>query len=168
MTDNSTKMIADFLESNTAPPVILCIGTDKVSGDSFGPTVGTLLTQVYKLPYFVYGTLERPVTALNLLKTIEFIRFKHSSQPIIAVDCALGKADEIGKLNIVKGGIRAGLGVGKHFPPVGELSITAVVEKKETPHLLSSVKQAVVIKLAIEACNALTLSSKERLLHLTV
>lgn len=155
MTNNSHKMIADFISRNTSPPVILCIGTDKVSGDAFGPTVGTLLRSVYRPPFFVYGTLEHPVTALNLLKTIEFLRYKHEGQAIIAVDCALGKEDEVGSLRIFSGGLRAGLGVGKKLPPVGELSVTAVVERLKCPHLLNSVKQSLVLKLAIEACEAI-------------
>ncbi len=155
MTDKATKMIADFIASNTLPPVIICIGTDKVSGDAFGPTVGTLLTRLYRPPCFVYGTLDRPITAVNLLHAVDFVRSKHNGQPIIAVDCALGKSNEIGALNVFKGGLRAGLGVGKRLPPVGELSVTAVVEELKSSHLLSAVKPKLVLSLAIDTCNAI-------------
>ena len=53
MDKDCSTMIAEFVQSNTQPPIILCVGTDKVSGDSLGPTVGTLLTESYHIPTFV-------------------------------------------------------------------------------------------------------------------
>jgi hypothetical protein len=42
----------------------ICIGTDRSSGDSLGPFVGTYLNEMgYKN---VYGTLDEPVHAMNL------------------------------------------------------------------------------------------------------
>ena len=43
-------------------PVILCIGTDKVPGDSLGPVVGDLLIMKYNIDAFVYGHAQSPST----------------------------------------------------------------------------------------------------------
>ena len=49
------------------PPVVLCIGTDRVTGDSLGPLVGTFLHAYGSDRYLsIYGTLDFPVHALNL------------------------------------------------------------------------------------------------------
>ncbi|MCX7773123.1 MAG: spore protease YyaC, partial [Clostridia bacterium] len=48
------------------PVVVMCIGTDRSTGDSLGPLVGDMLTK-WKLPGVqVYGTLDNPVHARNL------------------------------------------------------------------------------------------------------
>src|SRR5690625_3154973 len=66
--------------------IVLCIGTDRSTGDSLGPLTGTLL-QNKKLRYMnVYGTLHEPVHALNLESYISLIQREHSFPFIIAVD----------------------------------------------------------------------------------
>ena len=62
----TAESIADFLKNDTLVPVALCIGTDRVIGDALGPVVGELLVSAFNAPFFVYGTLASPVTALNL------------------------------------------------------------------------------------------------------
>ncbi|NSJ87437.1 DUF1256 domain-containing protein [Blautia hansenii] len=53
-------------EKNFSELVILCIGSDRITGDSLGPLVGHSLSR-FSLPHArVYGTLDRPVHALNL------------------------------------------------------------------------------------------------------
>ena len=47
-------------------PVLLCIGSDRVTGDSLGPMVGSPLEERYKKSIPVFGTLKMPVHALNL------------------------------------------------------------------------------------------------------
>ena len=145
----SSKIIAEFFAKDTLPPVIVCIGTDKVVGDSLGPTVGTLLTKCYCSPCFVYGTLDRPITALNLTKTANFIRYRHPRQRVLAIDCAVGKASEVGNINLSSGGIKAGSGVGKNIPEIGDFSVTCVIAPKEKAHLLHEVQPKAVFSLAV-------------------
>jgi|GEM_PF-2945695 len=45
-----------FLKDSPGTPVILCIGTDRSTGDALGPLVGTMLSQ-HSLRAAVYGTL---------------------------------------------------------------------------------------------------------------
>ena len=64
--------LSQLLARYPLPPVYLCIGSDRVTGDSLGPLVGTLLLKVQPtLP--VIGTLTDPVHALNL--NTQILRF---------------------------------------------------------------------------------------------
>ena len=47
--------------------VFLCIGTDRSTGDSLGPLIGYKLNQMKISKATVFGTLERPVHAMNLV-----------------------------------------------------------------------------------------------------
>ena len=51
---------------NNRPIVFVCIGTDRSTGDSLGPLIGTLLVEKNIHPFHVYGSLENPIHALNL------------------------------------------------------------------------------------------------------
>lgn len=155
MNEACIRIIDSFLKTNTLPPVVLCIGTSKVSGDALGPTVGTLLRDCYRLPAFVYGTLSRPVTALNLRSAASFIASRHKGSPLIAVDCALGSAEEVGSVRASLGPIRAGAGVGKTLPAVGDLSVTAVVATKSEAHLLGLVPVSEVVSLSVRTASAI-------------
>ena len=46
--------------------IILCIGSDRSTGDSLGPLVGHELNKYHLNNITVYGTLEDPVHAANL------------------------------------------------------------------------------------------------------
>jgi len=48
---------------STEPPVILCVGSDRLTGDALGPLVGSFLTKDYNVPTYVYGTLAVTVRA---------------------------------------------------------------------------------------------------------
>ena len=53
-----------LVKTFSAPPVILCIGSDLAIGDSLGPICGTMLKEKKSDPNaFIYGTLKSPVTA---------------------------------------------------------------------------------------------------------
>lgn len=108
--------------------VILCIGTDRSTGDCLGPLVGHKLMFNYFLKNVsVYGTLKNPVHAKNLKENVDII-YKNVPNPyIIAVDASLGKCENIGKINLYKGPLYPGAGVNKDLIPVGDISITGIV-----------------------------------------
>ncbi len=108
--------------------VILGIGTDKCIGDCLGPLVGTIL-QNKNIGFPVYGTLRRPLHALNLKERVSYIKAKHPDSFIIAIDACLGEDDDIGTIQTRNGPIDPGKGVGKNLPSVGDLSIIGIVEK---------------------------------------
>ncbi|MBU4534126.1 MAG: spore protease YyaC [Eubacteriales bacterium] len=115
------------LEAGQRPIVLLCIGTDRSTGDSLGPLVGSLLSATGQNLFSVYGTLEEPVHATNLEQVMAVIRETYQNPYIIAVDACLGNQENIGYVNIVDGPLKPGAGVKKTLPSVGELHITGVV-----------------------------------------
>lgn len=121
----------------SALPVILCIGTDRLIGDSLGPMVGTMLTRLCKnLPDsqrpFIYGTLHSTVHALNLTETNIQIKKRHPDCPVIAVDASLGSYDHIGSVTIRPGSLYPGAGVHKTLPPTGDIAITGITNSEST------------------------------------
>ncbi|MGG7144972.1 spore protease YyaC [Clostridium nigeriense] len=111
--------------------VFLCIGTDRCTGDSLGPLVGYKLKSFYKgLPknnIYIYGSLESPVHSKNILDIIDKIKMNFNNAYIIAIDSRLGKINNIGKVFIENKPISPGLALNKNLPPVGDLSITGIV-----------------------------------------
>lgn len=114
-------------ESNKKSIVVLCIGTDRSTGDSLAPLVGHQLKSLSYRRLNVYGNLHEPVHAKNLVDTINTIKLKHKDSLIIAIDAALGRIDHIGQVTVGEGSIKAGTGVGKDLPPVGDIAISGVV-----------------------------------------
>ena len=78
--------LSQLLARYPLPPVYLCIGSDRVTGDSLGPMVGSALEERYKKSIPVFGTLKMPVHALNLEETIDAIHLHFPDHPLIAVD----------------------------------------------------------------------------------
>jgi putative sporulation protein YyaC len=108
------------------PIVIVCIGTDRSTGDCLGPLVGFNIKE--KLTHFhVYGTLKDPVHAVNLEETLEFINEKHQKPFIIAIDACLGRIKSVGYIQVADGSIKPGAGVNKVLPAVGDMHITGIV-----------------------------------------
>ncbi|MBM7567940.1 spore protease YyaC [Paenibacillus sacheonensis] len=107
--------------------VVVCVGTDRSTGDSLGPLVGTSLSK-YRSPFFdLYGTLEEPVHAMNLDETLIDIN-KHIRKPfVIGIDACLGQAASVGCIQVGTGPVRPGAGVNKDLPPVGDIHITGIV-----------------------------------------
>lgn len=107
--------------------VVLCIGTDRVTGDSLGPLIGYKLSRKFLPLYTVYGTLDTPVHALNLAETVDKIKEKHPDNCIIAIDASLGSRDHLGFVTLKNGSIQPGAGVRKTLTTVGDISITGIV-----------------------------------------
>lgn len=109
------------------PRVLLCIGTDRSTGDCLGPLVGSKIDLLKQEFFEVYGTLDNPVHASNLKDTIEKIYCKYKNPLIIAVDACLGRIENVGCINLGDGSLSPGAGVNKNLPPVGQIHITGIV-----------------------------------------
>lgn len=107
--------------------VLLCIGTDRSTGDCLGPLVGSQLSREHQEFFHIYGTLDHPVHAANLQENIDTIKQKYKRPFIVAIDACLGSPDNIGCINICDGPLQPGAGVNKSLPPVGDIYITGIV-----------------------------------------
>jgi putative sporulation protein YyaC len=107
--------------------ILLCIGTDRSTGDCLGPLVGSKLSAIGQNFFHIYGTLEHPVHASNLKQKLEDIYRYHENPLIIAVDACLGSLENVGCVNIGDGSLQPGAGVNKNLPPVGKIHITGIV-----------------------------------------
>lgn len=109
------------------PIVFVCIGTDRSTGDSLGPLIGTLLAEKNITPFHVYGTLNDPIHALNLAERLDEIHTKHPNPFIIGIDACLGRMKSVGVIQVGDGPVKPGSGVKKDLPPVGNIHITGIV-----------------------------------------
>ncbi|MGE5449868.1 MAG: spore protease YyaC [Methanomassiliicoccales archaeon] len=107
--------------------IVLCIGTDRSTGDALGPLTGTRLRGLGLPDSCVYGTLDDPVHATNLSEVLTMIRSHYENPLVIPVDACLGKIDRVGNLNIRCGTLSPGTAVKKDLPAVGEFHISGNV-----------------------------------------
>lgn len=151
--------IATFLLDCKVKPVVLCVGCDRITGDSLAPMVGELLTHKYNLPAFVYGNLDHNITAQNLSETVQKIKLWHEDSPIIVVDAVLGDEGEVGQIKYYKGGCYPAGAFNKFAGLIGDYSLLGVVEStgisKHT--FLASVKLKIVTTLAEKISKAIAL-----------
>ncbi len=108
-------------------PVVLAIGTDRSTGDSLGPLVGSRLSEFSANSFPIYGTLEEPIHAVNLRETLRVIQEEVPHPLIIAVDACLGQLKNVGSVNMGRGSLTPGTGVNKVLPPVGEIYFSGIV-----------------------------------------
>jgi putative sporulation protein YyaC len=111
--------------------VFVCIGTDRSTGDSYGPLVGRALNEMisrYSIEdVSVYGTLHEPVHAVNLDDTIERIKRDHPGATVVAIDACLGRLKSVGHVILKEGSLNPGAGVKKELTPVGDFHLAGVV-----------------------------------------
>ena len=130
--------------------VFLCIGTDRSTGDSLGPLIGYKLNQMKISKATVFGTLERPVHAMNLENYMAVLRTCYQDDLIVAVDASVGNREHVGYVTLGKGALKPGLGVSKELRSVGDIFITGIVGScgNYDPLMLQSVRLSVVMQMA--------------------
>lgn len=126
--DLLSEQLLSIIPSLTGRPIVfVCIGTDRSTGDSLGPLVGTLLEEKCIPSFYVYGTLEDPIHAVNLHEKLKEINLKHLDPYMIGIDACLGRIKNIGVIQVGNGPVKPGAGVNKELPAVGEIHITGIV-----------------------------------------
>lgn len=130
--------------------VILCIGSDRSTGDCLGPLVGHKLRLIKYRDVSIYGTLEEPVHAKNLEEMVDSIYKNHEHPFIIAIDASLGSLQSIGCISIGDGPLLPGAGVYKELPPVGDMHITGTVNLSGFMEflILQSTRLSLVMKMS--------------------
>lgn len=131
--------------------VFVCIGTDALILDSFGPMVGTMLKQ--KNPnLIIYGTLDDPITALNLKDKKKYISKKHSKSIIIAIDAALSdNSEDVHRVILNDTPIKPGEAFNKKLPKIGTYSIKGITG--HTNNNISNGRIRYIYKMAEQVAN---------------
>lgn len=91
----------------------------------------------YKLRYLfkdikeveIYGHLDENISANNVNSVITYIQRKYNNPFIIAIDSAISKKDNIGKIIVESNGMYFGKALNKKLNYVGDLSIKGVVSQ---------------------------------------
>ncbi len=122
-----SKLTDKFRSSKYRPAVLVCIGTDRSTGDALGPLIGTNLSRMGLNRLHILGTLDNPVHATNLAETLQYIQEAYRNPYIIGIDACLGKTDSIGVITLTEAPLLPGSGVNKQLPEVGEISLTGIV-----------------------------------------
>ena len=124
------KTLRDIVSKNILPHqeiVILCIGSDRSTGDSLGPLIGHQFKSYISPGLYLIGDLQHPVHAANLIYCLNTIKKTFDDPFIIAIDASLGKEEHIGFMTLATGPLKPGLGVKKKLPEVGNIHITGIV-----------------------------------------
>ncbi|KKM11581.1 sporulation protein [Clostridiales bacterium PH28_bin88] len=122
-----SQHLQELNPTGSRPVVVVAIGTDRSTGDSLGPLVGTKLAMHRPEGLYVYGTLDDPVHASNLAEKLDLINRSHVHPLIVAIDACLGQTDSVGSITLASGAVKPGAGVNKSLPPVGEVHFTGIV-----------------------------------------
>lgn len=157
ITNIISNTLISYLPTNLSSIVVLCIGTDRSTGDSLGPLTGTLLANMHPRHIHVYGTLHEPVHAINLEDKVDEIYGTFHQPYIIAVDAALGKVDSVGNIFTYNDSLQPGSALNKNLPKVGDASITGVVNVGGMMEyaVLQSTRLAIVYDMAKEVARTL-------------
>lgn len=106
---------------------IICIGSDKHLLDCFGPLTGTMIEAISPdIP--LYGTLDKPLHALNLISGLKEIRESSKGKKLLAIDAAVGKWDELGYIHFRRGSLLPGKAYGRRLPSIGDYFVTGIVD----------------------------------------
>lgn len=109
------------------PLIFVCIGTDRSTGDSLGPLIGSRMKRTHLPNLHVFGTLDQPVHAVNLMTTYNHIKKTYNNPFIIGIDACLGRYNSVGMITVGEGPVLPGAGVNKDLPPIGDIHLTGVV-----------------------------------------
>ncbi|SDO44825.1 spore protease YyaC [Alkalicoccus daliensis] len=122
-----SEQLRSKIPADSRPLVLICIGTDRSTGDSLGPLTGTFLKERRLSHFHVYGTLEAPVHAKNLQEVLQTVQEDHQDPFVIAVDACLGSYQNVGTIVLGDGPLLPGSALGRDLPPVGDIYLTGIV-----------------------------------------
>ncbi|MFZ3577682.1 spore protease YyaC [Virgibacillus sp. DJP39] len=166
LTKLMSKQIISWLPNLPKEYVVICIGTDRSTGDSLGPLTGAYLQDYHPKHITVYGSLHEPVHATNLESYIQLIHNKHRNPFIIGVDACLGKSTSVGNIILGKGALKPGAALNKSLPPIGDIHLTGVVNISGFMEfsILQNTRLSLVVDMAKQLASLLMMID-ERLQH---
>ena len=107
--------------------IFLCIGTNKIIGDSIGPIVGSRLKKIENELIQVYGTTESMVNFITAKEIIKSIYLKFEKPYIITIDSTLSNSKKKGDIVIEKGWIKIGKALEKSICFYSNINIKCIV-----------------------------------------
>ncbi len=140
--------------------VVVCIGTDRSTGDALGPLIGTRLKDRQFINAKIYGTLNEPVHAMNLKTTLDTIYQTYQNPFVIGVDACLGKYNQIGMITVGNGPVMPGAGVNKKLCAVGDMHMTGIVNVSGYMEyiVLQNTRLSLVMNMANAMADSLTIA----------
>lgn len=146
--------------SEDQPLVVVCVGTDRSTGDALGPLIGTKLKANTSNRITVYGTLDHPVHALNIESCVNRISKIHSYSTVLAIDACLGKSENIGVISLKKGPLKPGTGVNKALPQIGDYHIIGIVNVGGLMEyfVLQNTRLSLVMRMSNIICQSILMS----------
>lgn len=130
--DFSNKIYNLKSEKPFSDYIFLCVGSDKITGDAYGPIVGENLKKAFKNFYNnikIIGTLENPISGINLEQVVKNIYTTYENPCIIAIDAALSAKEDIGKIIVTNQKMKFGKGTNQKLIETGDISIKGIVAK---------------------------------------
>ena len=128
---NQLKSKIRYLDINNkfSNVVILCVGTNKLIGDSIGPMVGQKLEYLLKNNenISVYGNMQETLNFKNADKVINTVCNKYQNPFIITIDAALGDKEMIEKIVVGVGKMQIGNSLGRSICYNSHVNIKGVV-----------------------------------------
>lgn len=108
--------------------IIVCIGSDKIVGDSYGPLVGSNLVDRELPPNVgVYGVIGNTINATNIHKFLCKYNSEINRKLVIAVDATVSSCDNFKSITISNEPIYPGKAIGKVLPKVGDISLMGII-----------------------------------------
>lgn len=120
------QALYSLIPEGTQHIYVMGIGSSRISGDSLGPFVGTLLKNSYPEHLTVLGNLQSPLDATRIVPDVTTFPFRKNSF-VLAVDSVFGSEEMVNSIVVNEGPIVPGIGLGNNLPPIGNCSITGVV-----------------------------------------
>ena len=111
--------------------VFLCIGTDRIIGDSFGPLVGYKLKNLFygKENIEVIGDLGNIVNLNNISKILERIKESYELPFVIAIDSAISYRKDAGRIVVSNSKMNVASSLSNRKIYAGDVSIKGIVAK---------------------------------------
>ncbi len=124
------KIIKKVNEKKYSDLIFICIGTNKIVGDSLGPIVGEILKQNLKEKNIsIIGDLTYNVNIKNIYQNIRRIENNYDNPYIISIDSALSKTIAPENVFIIKKGLIPGSALKRKSIEIGNIAIKGIVGK---------------------------------------
>ena len=118
------------LEDNQKTSIyFVCLGTNRIIGDAFGPVVGSVLKKNLPIDSSVQvlGDLRECITYENVNRIIDLLSVNYKANLIVVLDSALSCKNDIGKIFVQNRGLKYAESLKKRNFRIGNISIKAVV-----------------------------------------